>query len=145
MKGDIILTVDKLKKDKEDRRQKIYNNIGTLLVIGIIGGSGLLLVKYSDEKKEPIKITEPSVEGQKATGVKGEQTDSGQVRMTKRVNINTANAEELDKLEGIGPATAQKIIDYRDTNGPFQKIEDIMNVSGIGEGKFRNIEGDISL
>jgi competence protein ComEA len=56
------------------------------------------------------------------------------------VNINTATLEELDGLPGIGPTTAQKIIDYRTTNGPFAAIEDIMNVSGIGIATFDEIK-----
>jgi competence protein ComEA len=56
------------------------------------------------------------------------------------VNINSASLEELDTLPGIGPTTAQKIIDYRDENGPFSTIEDIMNVSGIGPATFEEIQ-----
>ncbi len=61
------------------------------------------------------------------------------------VNINTATLEELDALPGIGPTTAQKIIDYRTTNGPFDQIEDIMNVSGIGPATFENIKDLITV
>ncbi|HEY6016121.1 MAG TPA: ComEA family DNA-binding protein, partial [Gaiellaceae bacterium] len=46
------------------------------------------------------------------------------------ININTASVDELDTLPGIGPTTALKIVEYRDTNGPFLNIEDIVNVSG---------------
>lgn len=56
------------------------------------------------------------------------------------VDINTASFEELDKLPGIGPTTAQKIIDYRDENGPFARIEDITNVSGIGPATYEEIK-----
>jgi competence protein ComEA len=61
------------------------------------------------------------------------------------VDINTATLEELDALPGIGPTTAQKIIDYRDENGPFNQIEDIMNVSGIGPATFENIKDLITV
>jgi competence protein ComEA len=50
------------------------------------------------------------------------------------VNINTADAKELAKLDGIGHALAEKIIDYRQKNGPFQKPEDLRKVSGVGRG-----------
>ena len=60
--------------------------------------------------------------------------------MTEEININTASLEELDSLPGIGPSKAQAIIDYRELNGDFQNIEDIMNVSGIGQATFDNIK-----
>lgn len=52
-----------------------------------------------------------------------------------KININTADVDLLDKLDGIGPSTAQKIIDYRTANGPFESIEELVLVSGIGEKK----------
>ncbi len=61
------------------------------------------------------------------------------------ININTASLDELDSLPGIGPSTAQKIIDYRENNGPFATIEDIMNVAGIGESKFNQIKDLITV
>ena len=62
------------------------------------------------------------------------------------VNINTATAQELDeRLPGVGPAIAQRIIDYRESNGGFGKIEDIQNVSGIGDKKYADIKDLISV
>ena len=61
------------------------------------------------------------------------------------VNINSATQAELETLPGIGPSTAAKIIDYRNKNGDFKNIEDIMNVSGIGESKFNNIKDYICI
>ena len=61
------------------------------------------------------------------------------------VNINTASLEELDTLPGIGPSTAQKILDYRDEYGRFNTIEELMNVSGIGEAKFGSVKDLITV
>ena len=61
------------------------------------------------------------------------------------VNINTANQTELETLPGIGPSLALKIIEYREENGKFNTIEDIKNVSGIGESRFNNIKNYIKV
>ena len=61
----------------------------------------------------------------------------------EKVNINTAKQTELETLNGIGPSTALKIINYRTENGEFKSIEDIKNVPGIGDSKFENIKEDI--
>ena len=60
-----------------------------------------------------------------------------------KVNINTATQSELESLTGIGPSTALKIIEYRKENGKFKNIEEIKNVPGIGENKFKQIENQI--
>lgn len=59
---------------------------------------------------------------------------------TDLININTASASKLNVLPGIGPTTAQKIIDYRQQHGPFGNIQEIMNVSGIGPATFDQIK-----
>jgi competence protein ComEA len=61
------------------------------------------------------------------------------------VNINTASSFELESLPGIGPTTAQRIIEYREANGPFLAIEDIINVSGIGPGTYERIKDLITV
>jgi len=56
-----------------------------------------------------------------------------------KVNLNTADAATLETLPGIGPALAQRILDFRQASGPFERIEDVMEVSGIGPGIFDQI------
>ena len=63
-----------------------------------------------------------------------------EVLVEKSININTATLEELDLLPGVGPAIAQRIIDYREANSGFYDIEEIMEVSGIGEKIFQKVE-----
>jgi competence protein ComEA len=58
----------------------------------------------------------------------------------KLVNLNTATANELATLPGVGPAVAARIIEYREKNGAFKKIEDLMNVRGIGEKTFLKLK-----
>jgi competence protein ComEA len=61
------------------------------------------------------------------------------------VNINTASATDLEALPGIGAKTAARIVDYRQKNGPFKKIEELMNVQGIGEKNFLKLKPQISV
>lgn len=56
------------------------------------------------------------------------------------INLNTATASELEKLPGVGPATALRIVEFRTKNGAFKKVEDLMNVRGIGEKTFLTLK-----
>lgn len=62
-----------------------------------------------------------------------------------KVNINTATSEQLQTLQGVGEGIASRIIDYREKNGSFKKIEDLKNVSGIGDARFAAIEESITV
>ena len=72
-------------------------------------------------------------------------TDNGESQPIGKLNINNADADDFLILDGIGPVTAQNIIDYRNDNGPFKRIEDIMNVKGIGEVTFAKIQDYITV
>ena len=61
----------------------------------------------------------------------------------EKIDINKATQEELETLSGIGPSTANKIVQYRKDNGNFKSIEDIKNVNGIGESKYNEIKEKI--
>ncbi len=64
---------------------------------------------------------------------------------SEKININTARAEELVALPGIGPSYAARIVKYREKNGPFKKIEDLLNVRGIGPKTFERIRDRLTL
>ena len=75
----------------------------------------------------------------------GDTADAGSAAVSGKVNINTADSTELQTLSGVGPATAQKIIDYRESNGRFSSVEDIKNVSGIGEKTYEKLKDSITI
>ncbi|MBI3048315.1 MAG: helix-hairpin-helix domain-containing protein [Acidobacteria bacterium] len=64
---------------------------------------------------------------------------------TVPVNVNTATMAQLETLPGVGPALAQRIVDYRQQNGGFKKIEELMNVRGIGEASFLKLKALITV
>ncbi len=61
------------------------------------------------------------------------------------LNLNTAPAEQLERLPGVGPKTAARIIEYRQKNGGFKKIEELMNVRGIGEKAFLKMKNQLTV
>ena len=63
----------------------------------------------------------------------------------EKININTASADELTALPGIGKAYAERIVEYREKNGPFKKLEDLLNVRGVGEKTFERIRDRITI
>nr|MCR5690617.1 helix-hairpin-helix domain-containing protein [Eubacterium sp.] len=74
----------------------------------------------------------------------GDKESKDQKSESQKVNINTADAEELMTITGVGQAKANQIIAYREENGSFHTIEDIMNISGIKEGVFNTIKDFIT-
>lgn len=73
------------------------------------------------------------------------ESDSSSESVSGKVNINTADSETLQTLDGIGEAKAEAIIEYREENGDFETIEDIKNVSGIGDSIYEKIKDYITV
>jgi competence protein ComEA len=81
-------------------------------------------------------VAERPVFARPQPGMNGVQSTQNSPDSGGVVNINRASVTELDALPGVGPSTAQAIVDYRTTNGPFGSPEDLLNVKGIGPAKF---------
>lgn len=91
-------------------------------------------------------VNQSSGKGSVASRVsKTSSPERGKKASGEIVNINTADVEELKKLKGIGPAMAQRIVDYREANGSFQAPEDIMQVKGIGKAKYAKLKEQIAI
>ncbi len=78
-------------------------------------------------------------------GVVGDTPNPGKSAIAGLVNINTASPSQFESLPGIGPVLAERIVQYREKNGPFSSPEDLLNVSGIGNTRFNEIKELISL
>ncbi|MBQ6759123.1 MAG: helix-hairpin-helix domain-containing protein [Selenomonadaceae bacterium] len=95
-----------------------------------------------------INLAEPLTDGQHIhipTKEISLQAQSISTASSDLVNINTADTERLETLKGIGPALAQRIIEYREQNGAFQSIDELKNVRGIGQKKFDAFKDKITI
>ncbi len=105
-------------------------------------------LNLAQEIVDGMKIEVPTKEQAAEWAVSGKAVSGGAGSATvqaAKVNINTAGREELMTLRGIGASRADDIIRYRETYGPFERIEDIMNISGIKDAAFQKIKDSISV
>ena len=91
----------------------------------------------------PEKGAPGSAASASAGPVAGGAPGSGSSAARQPVNLNSATVDQLNSLDGIGPKTAQKIIDYREAHGGFKSIEELLEVPGIGPAKFEQIKGQV--
>lgn len=98
----------------------------------------------TDGQKVYIPAKGENVSGSLLDGPQAGWPESG-ADNTGKISINRATSEELQTINGIGPATAEKILDYRSTNGAFKSIEELKNVSGIGDKTFEKLKEHITL
>ena len=96
---------------------------------------------YIPNKNEPKKTIQEEQINKENTNIAKQQT----TKTTQKVNINTATQSQLETLPGIGPTTATKILEYRKEKGKFTEKEQIKEVSGIGEAKYKKIEEYITI
>lgn len=109
---------------------------------GALETADLSKINLASIVKDEQKITVPYIENKEDKVNDNSANVQAGVRL---VNINTASEAELQTLNGIGASTAKKIVDYRNQNGDFNTVEEIMNVSGIGQSKFDSIKDDITV
>ena len=105
-------------------------------------------VNLAQKLKDGMQVTVPekSPQGTAAQGAAGgAQAGAAKPLPEGMVNINTADEKELDKLPGIGPAMAKRIVEYRTENGAFQAPEEIKRVKGIGDAKYEKMKDKIAL
>lgn len=116
-------------------RLKTAEIVSVLLCLALLVSAAVLASGRERDSEAPaLSVTTPEPEVTEA--VRG---------MDGLVNINTADAEELDGLTGIGPALAGNIIEYREEHGPFESTADIMEVSGIGPATFEKFKDEITV
>ena len=110
---------------------------------GLTSSADLEAINMAQRVKDGQHVTVPEISSNENDNrIASKKSTSTQ--KNSLVNINTADESELISLPGIGPATAKKIIDYRENNGAFIEIEDIKKVRGIGQSKFENMKDFIT-
>ena len=134
----------------------LYTALGGERVLDLVEKAGGFIAEADRNRVNLAQIVEDQMviyvpvigeEGENLPVQNGEigSLGTGNDQEGKKVNLNTADETELQTLTGVGPSKAAAIIQYRTENGPFQKIEDLKHISGIGEKTFEKLKEDISI
>ncbi|MEY4401757.1 MAG: putative competence protein ComEA [Actinomycetota bacterium] len=104
-------------------------------------GEQLYIPRVGERLPATLPSTNSGSSSPAVSGSPGSGTSSGGVASTipQLVDLNTATADDLDRLPGVGPSTAKAIIDHRTRNGPFASVDDLLNVKGIGPSKLAEL------
>ena len=127
--------VDAIKKAGGETKEADLNEVN--LAYELQDGQQIYIPNKKDKTKNEGKMYITSESGNNVIKQESSNSNKG---VNKKVNINIANQSELETLPGIGESIASRIIEYREQNGKFQKIEDLQNVKGIGDSKFAKIK-----
>ncbi|MBD8003636.1 helix-hairpin-helix domain-containing protein [Bacillus norwichensis] len=111
---------------------------------GLIKTADAKQVNFAQKIHDEMVIYVPE-KGEVVDEVLPVMSDHSSSQTEGKININRADLSELQTLSGVGPAKAQAIIDYREEQGPFKRVEDIQNVSGIGEKTFEKLQESITV
>ena len=131
--NDCIKLAGSLKSDADTNTIKKKKKVVNEMVI---------YIPEKEEVKESPPLNDAVIDN---TPIIGTGTEENNPSSDKKININTATLSELQELDGIGESKAQSIIDYRNEVGLFKDINELMNVSGIGETVFAKIKDNITI
>ena len=124
--------------DRESAQIKFLMGVTLLL-------AALIVVYNAFYIPDAVSFTQISTDGSQSEELESGQTEKEEQKNPGKVPINRADETELDTLPGIGPALAKAIVEYREENGGFSSLEELMEVPGIGEKKFAELKDLISL
>lgn len=103
---------------------------------GLTGDADEIAINRAEKVHDEMVIIVPEEGGESIDNEDGNSTSD-------KIRINQATQEEIETLNGIGPSKAEAIIEYREENGPFEKAEDLLDISGLGEKTLENLMDDI--
>ena len=110
---------------------------------GFTKNADTTLINQAESITDGMKINVPDKKD-KSKNASG-STSQEQAGSGRMININTADSTELQQITGVGPVTAEKIIRYREENGSFRTVDDLTNVSGIGEKTLEKMKPQITV